>query len=1438
MAVLCHRSSIVNFVKSLFIVITFVQGRQGHIKSLDTYSSGIELCQNVVQLAKNNTDINPNVTHYAAPCPCFEEQISDDLTFRKNENCYEQWVYIDKLKQKCCYSNDGNLRIGAPDGGYVLIEGKERETHFLHSQCCHNSSTDACELFYDIHPSDDCSSYIQPQTMTTIGDPIITTIDNTMYDFNGRGEYLFLNSSNGQIQIQTEYLEKNNTDMTIITAFVVQDGNTSVKIQLNRTSKELMVTYNKTYTCNASSNTQAPCDAILNWVIAGQNKVVVIPQVWKDVKALLISCVDLNNSLNYLNIDLTMEPRANYSNLQGLAGHTQNRSLICRNGTHCDMSSPKQIYNCGETWLLNASESRFGDNTSYNNTKTLPRFYENYLNNTILLVNVINDVKHQFYTVSQVDNICNVSNEIKNYCLLAIARCTDLNIGVAIFKDIEQIIHLNELKDRKSPVFESVMPKNVTLILRENSTYVLDLKKYATDGNKNKNLIYEVDTSINTSLYKLENGVFNWSITEEMRNVTNFYLTFIVRDTFNLTASSPLRINFCGCEHGRPECNVGDLNISNFPEGSFHQVRCQCDISAGGQYCERHVNPCDVITCDPQSTCDNMSKSASNPCAPCNSGYTGDGISCADIDECLTKNCSQNCANGPGNYTCFCYSGYKLNEDNATCDDIDECKTKTDKCDKSKHEKCKNIDGSYICPCKDKYYQNGTTCLSAIGQYTYVCQVKLPVQEKAVISDAATFVQNLTSQLAKLLVTSNGTFHLLKIINITFSNDKGDVEIVRLARDASRIPFYNVEYALFSEMQMSSSQVKDNITDLINAATTKAIQITVGSVQSAVSPDLFEVFNDSDNKICKSLIIPIGCDKTSTTCNDANGSYTCDCRPGFTKNDEDDIFCIDIDECGYSNISSMCVRGTCINTAGSWKCVCADSVYSRLKNITANTYYICAGDFQYINLITAGWNNNNNFNETELKAFFIKTISEEYVKQRVPDRKLSDLFMGIEIVELKIYLPSLPYIVNITYILHLSDPMPTTWISQRQPNLSELTIKSSVPLLVFGNISTLDETGFNVCNIPNKTNCDLLTTKCDVLNGSFYCKCLPGFQPSNNPAFCTDVDEYKNKDVYCGNRTCINNIGNWTCECDKNEVFKKTGSNSGICQDGCINATCATGSKCISWNDTVKYICVCDEKHIGANCDVIVELMDNTQSSKLKTTLISTGASLGGCVLILLAVVVVCFRNRRATGSKEANKISDATEPSVDYAKCLKLNGATKESITVSNDLFTGHLDDGQEGIDHTARDLRHDSWSFEARQESSRNSKPVNPSIKRHQNFDGENDPHIRQEHLSNAVTSLDTNRDFVYLYKGTSPLVKDLKQVLKNKVTGRRSPEPDYDIHDEEHFTQVKNQNKASAPRTSRKDMLYTGVDGHKRELYDRSYTILSERRAGKSEHSRTYF
>lgn len=87
----------------------------------------------------------------------------------------------------------------------------------------------------------------------------------------------------------------------------------------------------------------------------------------------------------------------------------------------------------------------------------------------------------------------------------------------------------------------------------------------------------------------------------------------------------------------------------------------------------------------------------------------------ADVDECSEQDtqCSHECLNEPGSFSCSCPNGYDLAEDEATCEDVDECSEPDHGCSHT----CVNQVGSYRCECPPSWTMSGDqrTCSKEEG---------------------------------------------------------------------------------------------------------------------------------------------------------------------------------------------------------------------------------------------------------------------------------------------------------------------------------------------------------------------------------------------------------------------------------------------------------------------------------------------------------------------------------------------------------------------------------------------------------------------------------------------------------------------------------------------------------------------------------------------------
>ncbi|KAK7149062.1 hypothetical protein R3I93_013158 [Phoxinus phoxinus] len=141
---------------------------------------------------------------------------------------------------------------------------------------------------------------------------------------------------------------------------------------------------------------------------------------------------------------------------------------------------------------------------------------------------------------------------------------------------------------------------------------------------------------------------------------------------------------------------IGDVNGGQTEENACFTGRHGCDTNA---------------VCRPgqgnQFTCD------------CAAGFTGDGSTCNDIDECreTPQICGPNavCNNQPGTFRCECQDGFQFASDGQTCVEVnrpvDPCRTGTHDCDVPERARCSYTGGSsYICSCLPGFMGDGRSC--------------------------------------------------------------------------------------------------------------------------------------------------------------------------------------------------------------------------------------------------------------------------------------------------------------------------------------------------------------------------------------------------------------------------------------------------------------------------------------------------------------------------------------------------------------------------------------------------------------------------------------------------------------------------------------------------------------------------------------------------------
>jgi hypothetical protein len=346
----------------------------------------------------------------------------------------------------------------------------------------------------------------------------------------------------------------------------------------------------------------------------------------------------------------------------------------------------------------------------------------------------------------------------------------------------------------------------------------------------------------------------------------------------------------------------------------------------------------DVKACAANAACTN--KPGGFACA-CKDGYSGDGKTCTDIDECKTDNggCDSHatCSNSPGGFKCACKPYWQ--GDGKTCTDIDECKTNNGGCglptaatctnqvgdkpictdiDECKAgtavcdlaASCTNTVGGYQCACKDGYSGDGKKCVDVdecnAGELIDLPMPVTPGEWKAdnsakttgwFVSGAALVYKDQNTggysnggNASKGTITSppfevpagvmlafDGLFH----VESGSSYDKYELRVVVDGKVST--------LAGKAQMPAGSSAKPVSLSLAAWAGKTIALQFFFDTVDGVAN----STAGVAISKLRLQSVKP-ACAQNEV-CTNTPGSFSCACAPGFASVDG---ACVDIDECG------------------------------------------------------------------------------------------------------------------------------------------------------------------------------------------------------------------------------------------------------------------------------------------------------------------------------------------------------------------------------------------------------------------------------------------------------------------------------------------------------------------------------------------------------------
>ncbi len=307
-------------------------------------------------------------------------------------------------------------------------------------------------------------------------------------------------------------------------------------------------------------------------------------------------------------------------------------------------------------------------------------------------------------------------------------------------------------------------------------------------------------------------------------------------------------------------CSVGQVLTCTVTADDAHGGTATAKVSttlAANPACSTDANPCSpAADCSPTAT-------APVTCT-CKPGFAGNGIACADVDECvdLANACTADavCTNSEGSYSCACKPGFQ--GDGKTCNDIDECAEVPGPC--ALAADCTNTAGSYTCTCKGGYAGDGYSCTNVDE-----CAVGLAqCATTAVCTDTnGSYLCACTSGF-----TGDGS-------TCTDIDECASVELANCATEAVCLNLPGWHTCTCKDGYVGSGDVCEDVDEC-----------------AAATP------------VCSA----------NATCTNSPGDYQCACNPGYVG---DGLQCADVDECatGQDNCS---IFASCTNNDGGFSCEC------------------------------------------------------------------------------------------------------------------------------------------------------------------------------------------------------------------------------------------------------------------------------------------------------------------------------------------------------------------------------------------------------------------------------------------------------------------------------------------------------------------------------------
>ncbi|XP_048581956.1 uncharacterized protein LOC5522228 isoform X2 [Nematostella vectensis] len=829
--------------------------------------------------------------------------------WQRDVACYSFRPFLRGPNKACCYSRRGrdrgalitgsSLRAGRVCRYSPFVEADEYWKEMGMLDTCCRESTEYCSDYLAIRPAETVCTLPpwwlrwrprprirRPRRTFFWGDPHITTVDGFGYSFNGLGDYVMMKSTNShRIHTRTARPLASNGALAKATVFsgfaLAANGSNVVQVMYDTSvSGNMSITVTNSTSCSHMTVDQLSANApavYTGLALTRKNATVVV------IFDSGLTC-EISPGVESIQMALTV-PVEFENTTQGLMGkmnENKEDDLAFPNGTMIPVNSDeKKIFEFGQTWRVPNSDRLF----VFSNCSKQPVFFDEAFEPVFLS------------DLNITDKMREACGNDKG-CLLDYAATGNKELAVSGKSYREENLKAQEDLDNLPPEIDCDSILNATI--GEQVTF-----KVTTSDPNNDKVTLQASQMPEGAMFNNKTGL-TWKPLPS-NNKSAMVLEFVATDEKGATAVQAVTIALCDCKNNGT-CDFDTvLSVNN--ASKLRTVGCNCSEQYTGDFCENEPDPCLDDPCYEGVTCTrDKSEELGYTCGACPSGRTGDGVSCADINECADpadNNCPQECENTLGGYKCKCRPGYISSNNGRICTDINECDPILGSNDCGANTDCTNGPGNYSCTCKPGYKGDPKVKCEDINECNY------PNDCSQMCSNTA---GSYKCSCVKGFVLSNDS-KTCADINECATPVTNDCEMICVNVRSSYKCACPTGFILNSDNK-TCSVANSSKCDSTNGGCSHACTNSSGIVGCFCDKGYVL---DSGNKTCKD--IDECAEKTSgcgQRCKNLAGSYECSCDPGYELN-ADKITCKDIDEC--SRKTHKC-SDSCLNTVGFYNCGC------------------------------------------------------------------------------------------------------------------------------------------------------------------------------------------------------------------------------------------------------------------------------------------------------------------------------------------------------------------------------------------------------------------------------------------------------------------------------------------------------------------------------------